>query len=134
MPSKTPAEIAALAEIAMRQRLDAADPRPRITDISAPDGYESGLRLTAIATADGTAHIAVSGVVMVSQPMQKPNRPVVRRVGLGNGLYVLALNTPENLDMLGLPDEAESLRQALIAAQRPRAKRTRRALKPTEAK
>lgn len=65
--------------------------------------------LTKLATEDGAAYIALDSVVLISQPMERNDKPIVRRVGLGNGLYVLALNTPANLRILGLTDEAAAL-------------------------
>lgn len=119
--------------------LDRLDPRPRITNITEPDSHECGdpscrrcygqtQALTALTAEDGTAYVSLAAVVLVSQPMQKPKQPVVRRVGLGGGLYVLALNTPENLKTLGLMDEAMALELAL------KAKAEKRTRKPRAAK
>ena len=87
--------------------------------------------LTPIATQEGMAYIDAASVVLISQPMTKPKQPTVRRVGLGNGLYVLALNTPANLRILGLVDEAETLER--LQAKPTRTKRPRKAARTSGA-
>jgi len=108
--------------------IDRADPRPRIVNIQPPEGYEDKVNLIKLDTEDGATYLKAEDIVLIGPRTEKAGKLPARRVAFGSNVYIFVLDTAQNLEALGLHDEATALLEAMARqlAMTEKPKRTRR--------